>query len=193
MSSSGDTSLISTCNSSRFFSPARRETSPANVLPSSNERNRTSPASGDTSLTDVSIPDASEYGLEGNALSGQALPLERVSITGAGTRAVSLANVSGTWRDVTLRDGTQGGSIAGSNLALRLVGVQVDGNSSRGLTVNTGGGTLEKPVGLVYVGLAVPGETKVKECRFGNHRENNRDRSAVTALDMIRRYLQGIE
>jgi len=55
------------------------------------------------------------------------------------------------------------------------------------------GGTQEKPVGLVYVGLAVPGDTKVKECRFGSHRENNRDRSAVTALDMIRRYLQGIE
>jgi len=55
------------------------------------------------------------------------------------------------------------------------------------------GGTEEKPAGLVYVGLAVPGDTRVKECRFGNHRENNRDRSAVTALDMIRRYLQGIE
>jgi nicotinamide-nucleotide amidase len=55
------------------------------------------------------------------------------------------------------------------------------------------GGTDEKPVGLVYVGLAVSGDTKVKECRFGNHRENNRDRSAVTALDMVRRYLQRIE
>lgn len=55
------------------------------------------------------------------------------------------------------------------------------------------GGTEEKPVGLVYVGLAVPGKTNAKECRFGNQRESNRDRSAVTALDMVRRYLAGIE
>jgi nicotinamide-nucleotide amidase len=55
------------------------------------------------------------------------------------------------------------------------------------------GGTEEKPVGLVYVGLAVPGNTKVRECRFGDHRESNRDRSAVTGLDMVRRYLAGID
>lgn len=51
------------------------------------------------------------------------------------------------------------------------------------------GGTDEKPVGIVFVGLSVAGETRVKEFRFGNDRERNRERSAVVALDMVRRYL----
>ncbi len=51
------------------------------------------------------------------------------------------------------------------------------------------GGTDEKPVGIVYIGLSVAGETRVKEFRFGNDRERNRERSAVVALDMVRRYL----
>jgi len=55
------------------------------------------------------------------------------------------------------------------------------------------GGTDQKPVGLVYVGLSASGKSSAKEFRFGNDRERNRERSAVVALDMARRYLLGIE
>jgi len=55
------------------------------------------------------------------------------------------------------------------------------------------GGTDEKPVGLVYVGLAASGKTFGKEYRFGNDRDRNRERAAVAALDMVRRYLLEIE
>jgi nicotinamide-nucleotide amidase len=51
------------------------------------------------------------------------------------------------------------------------------------------GGTETKPVGLVYIGLADKGGTEVRECRFGANRERNRQRSARTALDMLRRRL----
>ena len=51
------------------------------------------------------------------------------------------------------------------------------------------GGTDDKPVGIVYIGLSAAGETRAKEYRFGNDRERNRERSAVAALDMVRRYL----
>ncbi len=51
------------------------------------------------------------------------------------------------------------------------------------------GGTDEKPVGIVYIGFSAAGETGAKEYRFGNNRERNRERSAVMALDMVRRYL----
>ncbi len=51
------------------------------------------------------------------------------------------------------------------------------------------GGTDEKPVGIVYIGFSAAGATGAKEYRFGNIRERNRERSAVAALDMVRRYL----
>jgi len=70
----------------------------------------------------------------------------------------------------------------GANIGLSVTGV-----------AGPTGGTDEKPVGRVYVGLAAAGTTKVKECNFGKNRESNRERSAVTALDMARRYLMGGE
>jgi nicotinamide-nucleotide amidase len=52
------------------------------------------------------------------------------------------------------------------------------------------GGSDEKPVGLLYIGLSVSGKTAGKEFRLGTERERNRERSAVVALDSLRRYLQ---
>ncbi len=55
------------------------------------------------------------------------------------------------------------------------------------------GGTPEKPVGLVYIGLYASGHADAREYRIGPDRERNRERSATAALDLIRRYLKGIE
>ncbi len=51
-----------------------------------------------------------------------------------------------------------------------------------------GGGTAEKPVGLVFIGLRFPGGASVEECRFGadNPRELIRQRAAYTALNLLR-------
>ena len=54
------------------------------------------------------------------------------------------------------------------------------------------GGTDEKPVGLVYIGLAAPGKLESRQFNFGNERDRNRERSAISALDMIRKHLLGI-
>jgi len=50
------------------------------------------------------------------------------------------------------------------------------------------GGTAEKPVGLVYIGLHTPAETTVRECRFGSDapRHAIRMRAASTALNVLR-------
>lgn len=50
------------------------------------------------------------------------------------------------------------------------------------------GGTVEKPIGLVYVGLATPGEVIVRELRQGDNlrRDQVRDRAAKAALNLIR-------
>ena len=45
-----------------------------------------------------------------------------------------------------------------------------------------GGGTDEKPVGLVYIGCYMKGELYVKECHFHGNREENRKESVRTAL-----------
>jgi nicotinamide-nucleotide amidase len=55
-----------------------------------------------------------------------------------------------------------------------------------------GGGTVEKPVGLVYIGLASPNQSVISfECRFGDRRDRETIRylSACHALDQLRRAL----
>jgi len=53
-----------------------------------------------------------------------------------------------------------------------------------------GGGTDEKPVGLVFIGLAKPdGRIEVKRCEFHGTRLQIIERTAYTALDMVRRAL----
>ena len=54
------------------------------------------------------------------------------------------------------------------------------------------GGTELKPLGLIYIGLAIPGEqTIVKKFQLGSKRERSviRKLSAYQALDLMRRYL----
>ena len=48
------------------------------------------------------------------------------------------------------------------------------------------GGTEDKPVGLVYIGCYLNGETVVKECRFHGNRMENRAQTVETALEMLK-------
>ena len=52
-----------------------------------------------------------------------------------------------------------------------------------------GGGTEDKPVGLVYVGLATAKKSFIKEFRFHGERETIKLRSSQGALDVLRRWL----
>jgi PncC family amidohydrolase len=54
-----------------------------------------------------------------------------------------------------------------------------------------GGGTPEKPVGLVYVALAAPDGEWVERHVWDGDRQENKGRSAEAALDLLRRYLEG--
>jgi PncC family amidohydrolase len=66
-------------------------------------------------------------------------------------------------------------------------------NASIGLSVTgiagPSGGTLEKPVGLVYIGMDYGTTTLSKKYLFSGNRERIRVRAADAALDMLRRYL----
>ncbi len=48
-----------------------------------------------------------------------------------------------------------------------------------------GGGTAEKPVGLIYVGCCIAGERFVKECRFHGTREENRNAAVEAVLELL--------
>jgi nicotinamide-nucleotide amidase len=54
------------------------------------------------------------------------------------------------------------------------------------------GATLNKPIGLVYIGLADEEKCLVKEFHFGDDRLINKDKTAQQALEMVRRHLLGI-
>lgn len=50
-----------------------------------------------------------------------------------------------------------------------------------------GGGSEEKPVGLVYIGLYYKGKVKAFKYIFNGNRHNVRTKATVTALDLVRR------
>ncbi len=52
-----------------------------------------------------------------------------------------------------------------------------------------GGGTEEKPVGLVYIGMALAAGTVVKRFQFTKERETNKLLSSQAALNMLRKWL----
>ncbi|NLL51267.1 MAG: competence/damage-inducible protein A [Peptococcaceae bacterium] len=52
-----------------------------------------------------------------------------------------------------------------------------------------GGGSAQKPVGLVYIGLAHPQGIKVEKFQFAGHRDSIRNMTVETALNMLREFL----
>ena len=54
------------------------------------------------------------------------------------------------------------------------------------------GGTEEKPVGTVWIAIAFEDTVISKTFKFGDNRERNIRRSALAALDMLRRELLSV-
>ena len=91
--------------------------------------------------------------------------------------------------DLIQSQGAVSREVAGAMAA----GIRDQAKTTFGLAVTgiagPGGGTPEKPVGLVYIALASKEGVKIDEYRFLGTREQVRLRTAQAALDMVRRYL----
>ena len=86
----------------------------------------------------------------------------------------------GAVSEQTAREMAEGAArAAGTDAALSATGI-----------AGPGGGTAKKPVGLVYIGCFLEGNTVVKECRFGGNRMENRLHTVEAALELLREGLE---
>lgn len=88
---------------------------------------------------------------------------------------------------------TQYGAVSQATAIAMAEGVRNTLNADIGVGVTgiagPGGGTDEKPVGLVYIAITGPHGTEVLENRFTGQRSAIKVRTVNTALDLIRRYV----
>ncbi len=125
-------------------------------------------------ITDVT--GASEVLLEGVVAYSNAAKVRRL-----GVKEATLEQF-GAVSEQTAREMAEGArSGSGADFALALTGI-----------AGPGGGTEDKPVGLVYVSLATEDGTFVKKLNVGGERARVRTMSALNALDMLRRRLCGL-
>ncbi len=122
-------------------------------------------------LTDV--PGASDVLLEGVVAYSNAAKVRRLGVQEATLEQFGAVSAQ-TAREMA--EGAQKGS--GADFGIGITGI-----------AGPGGGTEEKPVGLVYIALAGEGETYVKKLNLGGERTRIRTMSALHALDMLRRRL----
>ena len=121
-------------------------------------------------LTD--IPGSSVYLLRGYVTYSNnsktellGVPVELLEAHGAVSEDVARAMAAGCRRR------------SGTDLAVSITGI-----------AGPTGGSAEKPVGLIYIGLADTSGVEVRRCQFGSHlpRSAIRDRTCKTALNMVR-------
>ena len=88
----------------------------------------------------------------------------------------------------------QNGAVSREVAGALAEGIRRNTSATYGLGVTgiagPGGGSEEKPIGLVYVGVTDGKQTDVVERRFGGDREHIRAWTTQQALDLIRRRLQ---
>lgn len=85
------------------------------------------------------------------------------------------------------------GAVSSETAKKMAEGVRIRYGADLGLSVTgiagPGGGTVQKPVGLVYTGLSWKSNTEVSENRFLGNRDTVKFQSSQKALDMLRRQL----
>ncbi len=89
------------------------------------------------------------------------------------------------------------GAVSKETVSEMAIGVREHFKANIGLALSgiagPTGGTPIKPVGLVYIGLSTIKKNTYKECHFSGNRWLIKEIAAQTALDLLRRYLEGYD
>ncbi len=89
------------------------------------------------------------------------------------------------------------GAVSGEVAMAMAHGVRTKTGADMGLSVTgiagPAGGSQEKPVGTVFIGISTPEETIDIPCRFSGERWQVQELTAVKSLDLVRRLLLGIQ
>ncbi|QCX32762.1 competence/damage-inducible protein A [Caloramator sp. E03] len=88
------------------------------------------------------------------------------------------------------------GAVSSQVAAEMALGIAKASNTRIGISTTgiagPGGGSDEKPVGLVYIGLSIDGNVKTIKYNFSGDRQKIRERAAMYAIDFLRRELKNI-
>ncbi len=128
-----------------------------------------------TQITD--IPGSSEY-----MLGGIVSYANEVKVNQLGVKKEDLEQVGAVSKEVALQMAKGVSEKLGSNVGISTTGV-----------AGPGGGTKEKPVGTVWIGIFGLGQHFAVKAFFTKDRIANRERTSVVALEIIRRLLSGMD
>lgn len=121
----------------------------------------------------ISYPGISQVFLEGAVTYSNEAKIKRLGVK------IETLNKYGAVSEETAREMAKGIAIAsGSDIGIATTGI-----------AGPGGGTEEKPVGLVYIGVYIKGRTIVSKFIFKGDREEVRVQSSMNALDLLKREL----
>jgi PncC family amidohydrolase len=124
----------------------------------------------------TNVPGSSEYVLGGiiayaNVIKERVLGVSRQTLDTHGAVSAETA--------VEMARGAR--RVLGVDIAISVTGI-----------AGPGGGTPEKPVGLVYLALAAPDFERVEQFVWNQDREGNKRESAEAALRLVLEYLQSL-
>ncbi|MFL0248620.1 competence/damage-inducible protein A [Candidatus Clostridium stratigraminis] len=119
----------------------------------------------------INYPGISSVFLEGAVTYSNEAKMKRL-----GVKAETLESF-GAVSEETAREMAEGiATAAGTDIGISVTGI-----------AGPEGGTIEKPVGLVYIGLYFKGKVKVKKLNSNGDRQKVRNRTVTAALDLLRR------
>lgn len=121
----------------------------------------------------INYPGISEVFLEGAITYSNEAKMKRLGVKKETLEAY------GAVSEETAKEMAEGiAKAAGTDIGLSVTGI-----------AGPGGGSEEKPVGLVYVGLYIKGEVKARKFNFQGDRQKVRLRTVMNSLDWLRREL----
>lgn len=113
-------------------------------------------------------------GISASFLEGAVTYSNEAKIRRLGVKSETLESVGAVSKE-TAKEMVEGiAKASGSNIAIATTGI-----------AGPGGGTKEKPVGLVYISVYINGKIRVDKCNFNGNREEVRDLATEYALNIL--------